>query len=301
MQIIERLERNLDQINTRLRTLEERKISLQGQLVEVDPLKPIIIDGERIAMNPKERLKRLHLELISLQSTLSEKHPDVKKLKREISELEAQIGKFDNSVDKIKRLNELKFQLAELQGKYGPQHPDVIKVTNEVNALSIEVDRIIAGEEIQKISVEKPDNPVYISLSTQISACDAEIKSLIEEKNNKINDIEKYQKKIENGPNVEKEYNELKRDYENAKRKYDETYSKVMQARVSQELEESDQSEHFILKSPAFLPEKPYKPNRGAIILISMLVAMVLGITLALTKESFDNTIKTVVRRAHNS
>jgi uncharacterized protein involved in exopolysaccharide biosynthesis len=294
VQIVDRLERDLDRINTRLRELEERKISLQGQLAEVDPLKPVIIDGEKVATNPKERLKSLYIELIRLQATLSEKHPDVKKLKREISELEAQIGKSDASVAKIKRLNELKVQLAELQGKYGPNHPDVIKLSNEVNLLSMEVDRTIADERIEKTSMEKPDNPAYIQLLTRIKACDAEINSLIQEKDNKINDIKIYQRKIDNSPIVEKEYNELRRGYDNAQRKYDEIYNKLMQAKVAQGMEASDKSEHFILKSPAYLPEKPYKPNRGAIILISMLVAMVLGITLALTKESLDNTIRSV-------
>jgi uncharacterized protein involved in exopolysaccharide biosynthesis len=294
LQIVERLDRGLDQINTRLRTLEERKISMQGQLTEVDPLTPVIIDGEKIAMNPKKRLKGLYIELISLESRLSEKHPDVKKLKREINELEAQIGKSDASVEKIKRLNELKVQLAELQGKYGSKHPDVIELSNEVNSLSVEVDRIIADERIKKTSMEKPDNPAYINLLTQIKACDAEISSLIKEKENKISEIEKYQKRIENGPIVEKEYIELRRGYDNAQRKYNEIYNKFMQAKVAQGLEASDKSERFILKSPAYLPEKPYKPNRGAIILISMLAAMVAGIGLSLTKESLDNTVRTV-------
>jgi uncharacterized protein involved in exopolysaccharide biosynthesis len=294
LQIVDRLERNVDHINTRLRELEERKISLQGQLTGVDPLNPVIIDGEKVAMNPKERLKRLYIELISLQSSLSEKHPDVKRLKREIRELESQIGKTDSSVEKIKRLNELKVRLAELQGKYDPQHPDVIKVSNEVNSLSLEVDKIIADARIQKTSIENPDNPVYISLLTQITACNAEIKSLLQEKKSKLDDIEKYQRKIDNSPIVEKEYSELRRGYDNTQRKYDEIYGKYTQAKVTQELEASDQSERFILKSPAYLPEKPYKPNRGAIILISLLVALIMGMGVALSRESLDNSIKTI-------
>ena len=77
-----------------IRSLQERLIYLQGQISDVDPLRPIVTEDGKTIMNPNERLKYLRLELITLQSTLSEKHPDIKKLKREIKELEAQTGRY---------------------------------------------------------------------------------------------------------------------------------------------------------------------------------------------------------------
>lgn len=293
LQIIERLDRDFDRTVARIRTLEERKLNLQGQVANIEPLLPIVIDGEKFAMNPKERLKRLHLQLIGLRSALSEKHPDIKKLKREISELEAKVGKSDASIEKIKKLNELQTQLAEMQGKLGPEHPDVIRVSNEVELLSKEVDNINIEQTMIKVSESKPDNPVYINLMTQIAACEAGIRNLSKDKSNIQLQIEKYQKKIENNPIVEKEYSELRRDYENTKRKYDEIYNRLLEAKLTQRVHASERGEHLILKSSASLPEKPFKPNRLAIILISFSLAIAFGIGIAFIREGFDDSIKT--------
>ena len=83
LQAIGRLERQLDQTEMRLGMLEEKKLLLETQLTTIEPLTPVVIGGKDLAANPKERLKALRLELSSLRSVYSEKHPDIKKIKRE--------------------------------------------------------------------------------------------------------------------------------------------------------------------------------------------------------------------------
>lgn len=79
LQAISRLERELDRIIARISTLKEQKIYLKAQVASVEPLRHIVTEQGKVTRNPKERLKALHLQLLSLQSTLSEKHPDIKK------------------------------------------------------------------------------------------------------------------------------------------------------------------------------------------------------------------------------
>jgi uncharacterized protein involved in exopolysaccharide biosynthesis len=293
LQTIGRLESDLNRLTIRLRSLEEKKIGLEGQIANVEPLTPIVIEGDNMAMNPKERLKRLYLELISMRSTVSEKHPDVKRLKREIAELESQIGKTDTAVIKIKKLNHMMGQFAEAKGSLGPNHPDVIKLSNQIETLSNEVEVLTTEQAMTSLSNQQPDNPVYISLLTQIAVTENEIKSILEEKNNILKEIEKYRRRIENGPVVEKEYSALTHGYDNAKRKYDDLQDKYREAKVTQEMEISDRGERFTMKSPAFFPEKPYKPNRLAIILIGCLVALGAGLGISAAREGIDNSITT--------
>jgi uncharacterized protein involved in exopolysaccharide biosynthesis len=61
---ISRLEEQRQRIEMQLRSAEDKNIMLKGNIATVDPLTPIIIDGEKVASNPKERLKFLYLELI---------------------------------------------------------------------------------------------------------------------------------------------------------------------------------------------------------------------------------------------
>ena len=65
-------------------------------------------------------------------------------------------------------------------------------------------------------------------------------------------------------PEIEREYRDLTRDYENAQTRYREVKAKQMQAEVAQELEKDRKAERFSLGEPANLPERPVSPNRLA-------------------------------------
>jgi len=58
-------------------------------------------------------------------------------------------------------------------------------------------------------------------------------------------------------------------------------------------MEESQQGERFTVIDPAQLPEKSYKPNRIAIILIGLILALGAGVGIAAVKEATDSSIKT--------
>jgi len=292
-QSVSRLENELMQTDMNIRSLQERLIYLRGQIANIDPLSPIVTEEGKTMMNPEERLKYLRMELISQQSSLSEKHPDIKKLKKEIEELEAQTGKTDDSVGKIRRLEDLQGQLATLKGKLGPKHPDVVKLSKEVELLSHEVDQLQTEKTASEVSEEQPDNPAYINLMTQITSTEMEIKSFKQTKEGIKQKIEDYLVKIEGAPLVEKEYNDLMHDYENARMKYNEVMNKLMEARIAQGMEESQRGERFTIIDPAHLPEIPYKPNRLAIILIGLVLALGAGVGIAAVQESIDTSIKT--------
>ena len=289
---LQRLERDLDRINSRIRTLQDRKIYLKGQLANIEPLKPIQTQDGKVASNPRERLKRLRLELIRLSSRLSDRHPDIKKRKREIEDLERQVGSVDVSVVKVKKLKKMRTQLAELKASKGEKHPDILNMSNEIQILSKEVDQLLTDKTMMEVSEQRPDNPLYVDLMTQVVSADTEINNLNQD-TLKINEIiEEYQRKIENAPIVEKEYNELTLDYANAKKRYHEILNKLLEARVAQEMESQQQGERFTITDPAYLPTKPYKPNRLAIILLGFVLSTGAGLGGAAFKEATDHTIK---------
>jgi len=91
MQAIDQLRRDLDAINAQIRTAQERKVYLESQLTTVDQLLPDKGTGDT-GQNPTVRLETLRSELINRRTTLSDKHPDIIRLKREIRELEKQLA-----------------------------------------------------------------------------------------------------------------------------------------------------------------------------------------------------------------
>ena len=293
IQSITRLERELDKADLELRSLTEKIIFLESQLALVEPLSPIVVEGDKVATNPSQRLKELNIQLTELKSIYSDKHPDIKKLKKEIAELESNVQASDDSIAKVKRLGQLENELATLEAKLGSKHPDVKRLKNEIAILSQEVNNSMTDRTKRQISQEKPDNPAYISLVTQIKSIKTEIQAIQEGKRNISQSIQSYQQRIEKTPSVEKELNALTRDYDAAKNKYNEVWNELTAARVAQKVEGKQGGRRFRIASPAYLPGKPYKPNRLAIILVSFLMAIGISSLISAFQESLDDSLKT--------
>lgn len=289
---LQRLERELEQFNLRIRSLQDRKIYLKGQLASIEPLRPIQTDSGQLASNPQERLKSLRLQLIQARSRFSEKHPDIKKMTSEIDELERQIGQTDVTVLKVKQLKALRAELSEIKAGKGDKHPDVIDLSKQIDELAKEVDSLLTETAMMELSEEKPDNPAYINLMTQIVSADLEIKNLNEDIVNTTALMKDYQRKVENAPTMERDYNELTIDYKNAKDRYNDISGKLLQARVSQEMDIQLHGEHFTITDKAYVPTRPSKPNRLAIMLLGFVLATGVGLGSAALKEALDHTIK---------
>jgi|AMWB02.1.fsa_nt_gi uncharacterized protein involved in exopolysaccharide biosynthesis len=292
-QEIERAENTLTQIGIRHRELQKQKNFLLGQIATVEPLKPIETEDGKLMQNPDSRLKGLRLQLINLRSALSEKHPDVIKLKNMISELEAQVGESDSDIASIKQLQDRKAELATVRGKLGPKHPDVIALNKEVALLSEQVQSASKKRAIVQTSRQRPDNPTYINLMTQIENVNAELQGLNEQEMTTRMRQEEYKQKAARIPLVEKEYNELTLGYENAKKKYNDMLNKLNEANLSKQMEVTQRGERFTILEPAFLPQSPDQPNRLMIMMLGLVLGACLGIALTALQEGMDSSVKT--------
>jgi len=293
LQAIARLERELDSADMQLRLLQEQKILLEARIAKVDPLTPIIIDGEDLAINPAERLKRLRLEYLRMQSVYSEKHPDIRKKKQEIIKLEQEVKASEDSVGKIKKLKQLEVKYASVKAKLGSKHPNVTAIKKEIDILNKQFDNFVTTNTKATISEENPDNPIYITLKTQIETTEMKIKALLLQKPRLISEIDEYRRRVENAPMVEKELNSLTRDNESLIRKYSEISNKLMNAELAQQMEGKEKGERFKITSPAYLPNKPSKPNRLTIIVLSFALALCLSTGLVVFQEYIDDSINT--------
>jgi len=293
LQRIAYLNQDLQRVNTRIRTLREKKIYLEAKITNVEPLKPVVTDEGKMASNPSERLKSLRMKLIRMQANLTPKHPDIKALKSEIAKLEAQVGKTNISAEKVKVLRQMNAEIAELKGKLGENHPDVLRLTKEAEALSRDIEAQGAEITIAHFTDENPDNPAYMNLRAQIIAATAEMESLAGDRDAIEKQLDNYQKKVEMIPLVEEEYNELTLNYESAKRKYHEVLNKLLTAKMAQEMDASQRGERFSITEPAYKSEHPYKPNRVMILLMGLVLGLGVAAVLAALKEGLDTSVKT--------
>jgi len=284
----ERLEQEIKQIDNQIRTTEDRRIYLEGQLATVKPDSPMISSsGERV-MDPQSRLKALEVILADLRSKFSEDHPDIRKALREKAEMEKLVGQKGGSASlKRQKLTQLKAELAEKQGKYSDVHPDIRKLKNEIARLEQEPERREPAK-----PVSDPENPAYISLTTQIETAKSEAASLQRQRAAQKEKAANYNSRLEKTPKLEQEYLALQRDYTNATGKYQEVMNKILEARISEGMEEHQKGEKFTLIDPASRPEKPVSPKRWLILLAGFILSLGSSFGMVALAEHLDHSVQ---------
>jgi len=293
LQTLNRISRDIQSAEQDLKMLEDRKIYLQGQLETVAPQSPwITATGIRVP-SPEERLEILKTQLITASATYSDRHPDVVRLKKEIQELRKEVSLKQDLGEKHKQLAALNTDLDILRERYKPRHPDIIATQRKISTLEADIAALAKKNNPGPAVHVKPDNPAYINLATQIESVALQIEARKKEREELKKSLAEYQRRLENTPQVEKAYLLLTRDRENTWARYQETLKKLMEARVAEGMEQEQKGERFTIIDPAQYPEKPFKPNRLAIGLISLILGIGAGVGFASVTEFMDRSVKT--------
>jgi polysaccharide biosynthesis transport protein len=274
---VARLELEIKQLENNIRTTEERKTYIEGQLATVAPDNTYTSgSGEKIMLSPSDRLKALEVSLADLRSKFSPDHPDIRKTMREVAELKKLVGTTSGSaVVRRKKLAQLKNELAEKQGKYSSQHPEIKKLQNEVARLE-QLEQESKKSAAVKPATE-PENPAYIGLTTQAKAAEIDISAFRSQQATLQNKLKMYRQRLEDAPKVEQAYMALMRDYQNAHAKHQEVMNKILEARIGEGMEEHQKGEKFTLIDPASFPEKPVSPKRWLIFVAGIICSLGVG------------------------
>jgi polysaccharide chain length determinant protein (PEP-CTERM system associated) len=206
--------------------------------------------------------------------------------------LEAQLATIppeteERNADK-RRLAELKTQIVYLMTRFSPEYPDVRKTQAEI----AELEKRLGGQAgAGRNRANIPDNPAYITLSSQLASTRADIDSVKRQLVDLEKKAETYRARIEAAPKVEQEYKALMVERNNTQAKYDDLMRKLMEARVAHGLEKEQKGERFTLIDPARMPEKPFKPNRLAILAIGLVLAVGGGVGFAAVREFSDTAV----------
>jgi succinoglycan biosynthesis transport protein ExoP len=290
MQLRERTERDLDDLESQTRSLDDRRFYLEGQLAQIDPMNSIIDSSGEKVLDPISQLKMLRSQYVSARAKYAPDHPDVIRLKRQIEVLEKQTGSIDSSSEQAKDLAKLRTELATARQKYSADHPDVIRLEKEVQVMEEALKKKPAPE--SEVAKQKPDNPAYLTLQAQLEGIKSQMQAIASQRDSLKAKLAEYEKRLQQTPEVERKYLELTRDYDNSVKRYQEISSKRNEAQVGQEMEKERKGERFSLIDPPQLPEQPVKPNRPAIIILGFLLSMAGGVGYAAVGESMDSSVR---------
>ena len=290
MQVRERTESQLRDVENQLRALDDRKFYLEGQLAQINPLSPVVNDEGLRVPDSVTRLKMLKSQYIEATAKYAPDHPDVVRLHREIEALEKQTGSVNSSAEQAKQLEKLRSELAAAREKYSPDHPDVIRLTKAVAAQEAALKQQAAPK--KEATAQEPDNPAYITLQAQLEGIKTEYQSLTAQREQLKIKLDEIEKRLQQSPEVERSYAILNRDYRNSVARYQEIKKKQNEAQIGQQLEKERKGERFSLIDPPQLPEQPVKPNRPVIFLLGLVLSVGCGAGYAAVGESLDSSVR---------
>ncbi len=298
MQLAERTNSELLRIEREISMLQDRKLSLEAQLPLIRPNTPVATNpGSERLLTPAERLRALQARLATASAVYGTDHPDIRRIQREMAALRADAaspGVESSGADKRKALEA---ELAALKERYSEDHPDIQRLKRSIAGLNASENKETKvtraySEPSALDPIQRPDNPAYVALASQLESAKREIAHLSALKEDLRAKQRTYDARLLQLPEIEREYQDLTRDYENAQKRYSEVKAKQMQAEVAQELEKGRKAERFTLAEPPNLPERPVSPNRIRILLMGLVASMGTGIGLAWLRDAINPSVK---------
>ena len=274
LNLLDRTQRDLDDVGQQERALRQDKIFLEQQLVQA-----------RNAGTDEGMLQQLQAEYSKKLATYDENHPDMIALRRQIDALKAGGGAVD-SLSLPAQLQAQKQILAQARQRYSEDHPDVKRIERQIQTLQT---RIAAGETNAGNVV---GSPAVVQLKTQINALDTQLAGLDRRSNELRTKLDEMERRVEQTPQTEREYKTLTRDLELAHTKYDEINKSMMDSELTSAAIASGRSDELSLVQAPSVPAKPGKPKRIAIAAIGVMLAILLSLTAVVVAESVDQTVR---------
>lgn len=292
LSILDRAETEYMDLTRQIQSLEERKIYLEGELNQQSPNANFINGASESSLSPQARARLLQNRYLELSATYSANHPDVIKARRELDKV---VGSADVPADVSvlrKQLEIYRAELTELRARYDEQHPDVQAQLKKIARF----EKLVASARPQVRNSgtgSEADNPAYIQLSAMLESARVDLQHLRETRTKVKAKIDTLEAALIQSPEVEKQFRELSRDYDNTTQKYRELKEKQLEASMARALEKERKGERFTLIEPPLQPEKPVKPNRILIAVAGLIVAILAAGGFVVLLENVDQTFRT--------
>ena len=207
-----------------------------------------------------KELDRLKAQLADLSSHYTERHPDVRKLKEQISKTERMRNQL------VASLNDKNSQPA-----------------------TESAEKVVSGTE----GVDPMQASMMLQVRGQLKSNEVEIGNRERAVAALKAKIEDYQARLNQEPIREQELADLTRGYDQLKENYDDLLKKKNESAMATSMELLQQGERFRVMDPPSFPQKPEFPNRLKFCAMGLALGVALGGVVAGGFEFFDGRLHT--------
>jgi succinoglycan biosynthesis transport protein ExoP len=194
------------------------------------------------------------------------------------------------------QLSKLHQELEDLRTRFSDRYPDVIRVKAEIAAREAQM-QSAAGRAVEGPAPAAPEsvsNPYAVKLRQAMAEAEAEIAALRTEERRLREDFTTYQRRVENTPLREQEFQELSRDYETTGEQYRTLLKRYEEAQLAETLEQRQKGEQFRILEMARPPSAPWAPNRMRFFLMGSAMSAGLAAASVWLSEGLDKSVHAV-------
>jgi uncharacterized protein involved in exopolysaccharide biosynthesis len=273
--------------------LQDQIITMSLEISNLQPYleTPIPVVGGQKATTTEQQLTLAQSQYNSLAAKYSDQHPDVIQLKRQIDNLQAELGIEPSDTTRLStELQQAQDELSQAKQKYSAEHPDVKSLTSRVNSLNEQLKKAEATTSASSgspkaVRDKRQINPIYLQIKSKIDSSEREIVRLRGRQSDVETKLTSFEDRIYKTHQVKRAYDDLTRDHANNLAKYKELRAKQLEAELGQNLESENKGESFTLIEPPLVPNKAEKPNREKILLMGVVASIGSGVALAFLVE----------------
>ncbi len=184
------------------------------------------------------------------------------------------------------RLAKLRQDIAALRMQFTDEHPDVIRVKQQIASLESQL-------AVQGRTPTTPDDPATRQLNDARAAVEAELAALRAEEQTLRRTIATYEQRIENAPRLERELQQLSRDYAGAKDLYATLLQRYGNAKIAGRMEQGMQADQFTILDPAVASREPVAPKRFRLLLMGLMMSIGAAAGVVVGAEALDTSFHT--------
>jgi len=231
------------------------------------------------------------LQIDRVQRDLEETQRELLVAEAKESELQLQLNSLSPSMtasisDWRTQLAKLRSDLAAAEEKYTPEHPEIKRLKRAIDEM------VSKGSASLRTNGQAPDNPDYLAVQSQLRAAQRSVATLRAAEARERRDVAAYEAGLSTEPNVEREYTQLQRDYDNARLRYEDIQGKMKNAALARTLEQEERGDRFTLLQGPVAPKKPYSPNRLGIILLGLVLGCGVAFGCVTAVDAADPTVR---------
>jgi succinoglycan biosynthesis transport protein ExoP len=184
-------------------------------------------------------------------------------------------------------LARLKQELVQLRAQYSEKYPDVARTKAEIATL----ERQIAGRPATPGAAPAAEAP---RATGAIALVDAEIRRLKAEEQRLRDTIATYQRRVDEMPQREAEFQHMARDHETTRDLYTSLLARYEEATMGETLEHRNKGEVFRVVDPAVPADSPAAPKRLLLMLVCGMLSLGLAGAVVVVAEQLDTSFHSV-------